>query len=152
MSLVLRWSTGGQRWLKYFGQSGESRRIDSKFGKVNHLAWSHLLKGTHPTTLLCMCECGVFFLFVAQTETLVLRAERRALCDCMPSSLRWNLSTRTTLPKYSCTAIFDSQHGGHFSLCSSHVRRPVCLEMFLFIYFCWKHQTRNWMTCLFVCF
>ncbi|XP_077355620.1 NELL2-interacting cell ontogeny regulator 1 [Vanacampus margaritifer] len=24
----------------------------------------------------------------ARTETLVLRAERRALCDCMPSSLR----------------------------------------------------------------
>lgn len=63
-----------------------------------------------------------------QTEMLVLRAERRALCDCMPAnSLRWALheyiwghfhlsshpvTLKTTLfwNLYSCTSIFISTY------------------------------------------
>lgn len=88
----------------YFGQSGESRRIDSKFGKVNHLAWSHLLKGTHPTTLLCMCECGVFF---------CLWRRRR----------RWSLGRRGGLFATACPArcVETSQRGRLFQ--STHVQR-----------------------------
>lgn len=70
----------------------------------------------------------------ARTETLVLRAERRALCDCMPTnSLRW-VHPRTLPPVitpqhtdndpvlnlYSCTAIFilTYSHNRHFILLS----------------------------------
>lgn len=70
----------------------------------------------------------------ARTETLVLRAERRALCDCMPTnSLRWahlrtpppvvtpwHTDNSPPLNLYSCTAVFilTYSHNRHFILFS----------------------------------
>lgn len=80
------------------------------------------------------CCVFLFVCFLLQTETLVLRTERRALCDCMPTnSLRWapeDTSRSNDAPTHfknnsvqnlcSCTAalIFAYSHNRHFILFS----------------------------------